>query len=210
MDPKAKAAALRRARARLRAGRIGRRLLTRVHPEMTSTTGELPGYTVARTLGVVTAEIVRVGDLFSNLAVNWQDGAFGGRSKALEDILTTTREECLAELRLRAWKCGAGAIIGLRVDVELPTKSVIVAQGMGTAVCVVANSTDVAPEQIGAPEDGEDQPADIDEKDLLRCHACGSGLVVAEEGADPSCPACGGAAFSVDDGRGPDPVPPHS
>ncbi len=224
MDDSAKARALNRARQRrYRAGLSagGRRLL--VAEPFTVTTDAIPGYRVLRVVGIVSAEVARIGDLFSNLAVEWRDG-WGGRSKALEELLATARYECLADLRHNAHMAGANAILRVRVDVEAPTKAALLATATGTAVVVEADAAsgeeDAAEEQSAetlADEAGEStagvsspRPVGSPSSDgsvELECSRCTARFRVFPDAEDAaSCPGCGAVAlgFRAIEGEGGD------
>jgi uncharacterized protein YbjQ (UPF0145 family) len=189
MDEKTKKAALRRARAKLRRAELRAKTFRRVREVQmmpAATTATLPGHSIAVSLGVIVAEIVRVGDILSNLAVDFRDG-WGGRSTALEKLLSTARRECLHELRMRADSVGANAIVGVRLDVELPTKALLVVVGSATAVVVEATQVEASDDQTD--EQARSEVDGIDE--FGTCATCGEALVLADEDAtEASCPVC--------------------
>lgn len=192
MDDAAKSRALRRARKKLRGGRArGDYVVAKV---FVTTLASFPRWRVAQSLGIVAAEVARVGDIVSNVAIDVRDG-WGGRSKALEELVGRAREECLEELRRRAHLAGAHAVVGLRVDVESPAKHLLLVLATGTAVTL---EREVAGDSI-PPEAGV-EPDDLGAPDT--CDACGSELIAADDPtAEPTCPRC--AADPSDEGIDP-------
>jgi uncharacterized protein YbjQ (UPF0145 family) len=124
------------------------------------TTPEIPGRVLVKSFGVVTAQAVLALDIAEDIAVAWRDG-FGGRSGTLEQRLAAARTACLDDLRAVAARLGANGIVGLRLDLEVPTKSIVIMMGIGTAVRTervdVAAAEDDEPV---APSDEEAAPDD--------------------------------------------------
>ncbi len=88
------------------------RRLTRDMILTTETAHNLP---VKERLGIVTAETVLGVNVLKDMVADVR-GAFGGRSKTLQNELRSARDTCLAELRTEAVKLGANAVVGIDFD----------------------------------------------------------------------------------------------
>lgn len=104
----------------------------------TSTTPDIRGREIVRTLGVVGAQRVHgVGigrDLLAGLS-----NTFGGRSNTFERGLSEGREQVLYDLRAQAHALGADGLIGVAFDQQLAsgasgTASMLMVTGTATAV----------------------------------------------------------------------------
>lgn len=189
MDDKTKARVLRRARVRLR---LNRRRVMAVAGRHVTTGTSIAGYRAVQSLGVVTAEVVRVADLLENVAADLRDG-IGGRSRDLEKVIAGAREDCLLELRMRAHAMGANAIFGARLDVVAPTRSTLIVVATGTSVIVERDD--------GATAAGA----------TTACETCGASIPPGDEPtSEPTCPQCaagtdGDAGDTADAGDEPGP-----
>lgn len=89
--------------------------VVQLSPSMCVTTQTLPGYTVQRSVGIVTAECALGMNIFRDLAAGMTD-VFGGRSVATQSVLRDARVTCLRELRTAAMEQGGNAVVGVRLD----------------------------------------------------------------------------------------------
>ena len=87
----------------------------RVDMGMVTTTFELPGYRVVRTLGLVRGIIVRSRSIFGNIGASLQT-IVGGNITLFTDMCEKTREDALELLMEHAAERGGKAIIGVRYD----------------------------------------------------------------------------------------------
>ncbi len=88
--------------------------------------------------GIVTARNVRAVNMIRDFFTAIRD-IFGGRSDSYEDIMATMERELLCDIRAKAQRMGANAIIGFSLDFEnigSKNKSLIMAHGTGTAVVI--------------------------------------------------------------------------
>ena len=82
---------------------------------MTSTSFDLEGYRVSRTLGVVRGIIVRSRSVFGTIGAGLQT-LVGGNITLLTDLCERTREESFNLMLQHAEQLGANAVIGIRYD----------------------------------------------------------------------------------------------
>lgn len=88
--------------------------MNQTHP-LTSTTFELPGYRVTRSLGVVRGIIVRSRSVIGNIGANLQ-ALFGGNITLYTSLCERTREDAFNQMLAHAGVLGANAVIGVRYD----------------------------------------------------------------------------------------------
>jgi uncharacterized protein YbjQ (UPF0145 family) len=81
----------------------------------TSTTFEVPGFRVLRSLGVVRGITVRTRALPMSIAGSLRT-LFGGRAGIFSDLCESAREESFQLMISHARKLGANAVIGIRYD----------------------------------------------------------------------------------------------
>jgi len=81
----------------------------------TTTTFELPGFTVAKTLGVVRGITVRTRSLPMSILGGLRT-LFGGRVSIFSELCESAREESFQLMIAHARKLGANAVIGVRYD----------------------------------------------------------------------------------------------
>jgi len=100
-----------------------------------STTEELQGYEITEYLGLVHGEVVSGANILRDVMATVTDFV-GGRSAAYEDELQNSRENALQEIRDRAQRLGADAIVGLQLDFEVigSRGAMIMVTAVGTAV----------------------------------------------------------------------------
>jgi uncharacterized protein YbjQ (UPF0145 family) len=101
-----------------------------------TTTHELAGFRVVRTLDIITAECVFGMNVFRDVLAQMSD-FFGGRSGATQKVLRDARTTCLRELRREAVRIGGNAVIGVDLgysDFSGQGKSMLFLVASGTAV----------------------------------------------------------------------------
>ena len=100
------------------------------------TTPVLDGVAIEEYLGPVVVRNVRAVNIIRDFFTSIRD-VFGGRSGSYQEVIDDMFREVLEELRARAERMGATAVIGLRLDFEsigAKQKSLLMAVGQGTAV----------------------------------------------------------------------------
>ncbi|MBS6063832.1 putative heavy metal-binding protein [Criibacterium bergeronii] len=83
-----------------------------------TTTNSVDGRQVQEYKQVVFGEVITGVNFFKDLGAGLRN-IFGGRSQGYEDELTNARTEALEEMKSRAEKIGADAIIGVKMDYEV-------------------------------------------------------------------------------------------
>ena len=81
----------------------------------TTTTFELPGFRVTKSLGVVRGITVRTRSLPVSI-VGGLRTLFGGRAGIFSDLCEAAREESFQRMLSHARKLGANAVVGVRYD----------------------------------------------------------------------------------------------
>lgn len=104
-----------------------------IHHSMTSTTFNLEGYHIRRTLGLVRGIQVRSRSIFGNIGAGLQT-LFGGNITLLSDLCEQTREETFNLMLEHAEALGANAVIGIRYDATEIMQGVTEVLVYGTAV----------------------------------------------------------------------------
>jgi uncharacterized protein YbjQ (UPF0145 family) len=103
--------------------------------EMTSTTFELPGYRVVRSLGVVRGITVRSANFAKQIT-----GAFrtlgGGEINEYVEVAEQSRERAYVRLLEHAAMMGANAVLGVRYDATEMVSNMNEVIAYGTAVIV--------------------------------------------------------------------------
>lgn len=102
---------------------------------MVTTTFELPGFRVIRTLGVVRGITVRSRSVFGTIGAGLQT-LVGGNISILTRLCEQTRAEAFEILIQHATELGANAIIGARYDATEIMNGVTEVLAYGTAVIV--------------------------------------------------------------------------
>ena len=102
---------------------------------MTSTTFDLPGYKVKKSLGVVRGILVRSRSIFGNIGAGFQT-IFGGNITILSELCENTRQEAYDIMIQHAQSLGANAVIGVRYESTEIMQGVTEVLCYGTAVVV--------------------------------------------------------------------------
>ena len=102
---------------------------------MITTSIELDGYRITKSLGVVRGITVRSRSLFGNMAGGLQS-LFGGTISIYVDLCEKTREEAFQLMMQHANERGANAIINMRYDANEVMNGITEVLAYGTAVQV--------------------------------------------------------------------------
>lgn len=103
---------------------------------MTTTTFDIPGYRINRTLGVVRGITVRSRSVVGNIVGGLQT-IFGGNITIYTELCEHARQEAFDFMMQHADAMGANAIIGARYDANDVMDGVTEVLAYGTAVVVV-------------------------------------------------------------------------
>ncbi len=106
-----------------------------IDARMVTTALDLPGYRVARSLGVVRGIIVRSRSIVGNIGAGLQT-LFGGNISIYTDLCERAREDAHRLMLEHAIELGANAVIGVRYDANEITPGVTEVLAYGTAVHV--------------------------------------------------------------------------
>ena len=105
----------------------------RVNIAMVTTAFELPGYRIAKNLGLVRGVTVRSRSIFGTLGASLQT-VVGGNITLFEDMCEQTREQALELMMQHAVERGGNAVIGVRYDATEVMQGVTEGIAYGTAV----------------------------------------------------------------------------
>lgn len=108
--------------------------MAQTHP-LTTTTFELPGYRVLRSLGVVRGIIVRSRSIVGNIGASLQS-LVGGNITIYTSLCERAREDAFNQMLTHAGELGANAIIGVRYDATEVAPGITEVLCYGTAVFV--------------------------------------------------------------------------
>ena len=103
--------------------------------QMVSTSFELSGYRVVRTLGVVRGIVVRSRSIIGSIGAGLQT-LIGGNITLLTNLCEKTREDAFDLMLKHAGELGANAVIGARYDATEVMQGVTEVLAYGTAVVV--------------------------------------------------------------------------
>jgi uncharacterized protein YbjQ (UPF0145 family) len=103
--------------------------------EMTSTTFEIPGFRVARGLGIVKGIVVRSRSVFGTIGASLQT-MVGGDITIFTNLCEKTREDAFERMLAHAAELGADGVIGVRYDATEVMQGVTEVLCYGTAVQV--------------------------------------------------------------------------
>lgn len=107
----------------------------RLDDSMVTTAFELPGYRIARNLGVVRGITVRSRSIVGNFLGGLQT-IFGGNITIYTELCEQAREETYRDMVRHARQLGANAIIGMRYDATDVMTGLTEVLCYGTAVVV--------------------------------------------------------------------------
>jgi uncharacterized protein YbjQ (UPF0145 family) len=106
-----------------------------INEAMVTTAFEIPGYRVAKTLGLVRGITVRSRSVIGTLGASLQT-IVGGNITLFETMCEETREQALDLMMVHAAERGANAVIGVRYDATEVMQGVTEVISYGTAVQV--------------------------------------------------------------------------
>ena len=98
-----------------------------------STSDELPGYTVEKTLGLVRGNTIRARHIGRDILAGLR-GIVGGEVHEYTKLLAESREQALDRMIEEARSMGADAILGLRFSTSLMAQGAAELLAYGTAV----------------------------------------------------------------------------
>jgi uncharacterized protein YbjQ (UPF0145 family) len=101
-----------------------------------TTTSSVDGKRIAGYLGIVTGESIMGTNIFKDLFASVRD-IVGGRSAAYEEEMGKARDTALLEMRARAERLGADAVVGVHIDTEAiggDSRTLLMVSATGTAV----------------------------------------------------------------------------
>ena len=101
----------------------------------TTTTFEIPGFTITRNLGMVRGIIVRSRSIFGTIGAGLQT-IVGGNITLLTELCEKTRLDAYTEMMLHAEILGANAVVGIRYQSAEVMSNVTEVICYGTAVVV--------------------------------------------------------------------------
>jgi uncharacterized protein YbjQ (UPF0145 family) len=104
-----------------------------VNAAMVTTAFELPGYRIARSMGLVRGVTVRSRSILGTLGASLQT-VVGGNITLFEDMCEQTRGQALDLMMQHAIERGANAVIGVRYDATEVMQGVTEVIAYGTAV----------------------------------------------------------------------------
>ena len=102
---------------------------------MVSTSFDLPGYRVVRTLGVVRGIVVRSRSIIGTIGAGLQT-LIGGNITLLTNLCEKTRGDAFELMLQHAGQLGANAVIGVRYDATEVMQGVTEVLAYGTAIIV--------------------------------------------------------------------------
>jgi len=117
------------------AAAINREECPMINHAMTTTTFELDGYRVTKTLGLVRGITVRSRSVFGTIGASLQT-LVGGNITLLTELCEKTREEAYSLMLDHASVLGANAVVGVRYDATEVMDGVTEVLCYGTAVTV--------------------------------------------------------------------------
>lgn len=131
-----------------------------------TTTNNIEYGTIQKYINTVCSNVVVGTNIFSDFAASITD-FFGGRSASYQKKLETIYKEASEELKRKACRLGANAIIGFKVDfdeISGKDKSMFMVSASGTA-CVVEYKE--CPQESGQKSEGIIEQSELD-KEILR------------------------------------------
>lgn len=108
--------------------------MSQTHP-LTTTTFDLPGYRIVKSLGVVRGIIVRSRSIVGKIGAGIQ-GLFGGNISLYTSLCERTRDEAFQQMLVHGGELGANAVVGVRYDATEIGPGMTEVLCYGTAVVV--------------------------------------------------------------------------
>lgn len=101
----------------------------------TSSTFEIPGYKVVRSLGIVRGIVVRSRSVFGTIGASLQT-IVGGDISLFTELCEKTREDAFERMLVHCAQMGGNAVVGVRYDATEVMQGVTEVLCYGTAVIV--------------------------------------------------------------------------
>lgn len=100
-----------------------------------TTTPSIHGREIVDYKGIVFGEVITGINIFKDIGAGLRN-VFGGRSQGYEEELLKAREEAIEEMKERAARIGANAVVGVDVDYEVlgADNGMLMVSVSGTAV----------------------------------------------------------------------------
>ena len=100
-----------------------------------TTTATIEGHPIKQYLGIATGEVIMGANVFRDFVASITD-IVGGRSGVYESKLQDARDVAFNELRNKAARLGANAIVGVDIDYEVIRDGMLMVAVSGTAVII--------------------------------------------------------------------------
>ena len=107
-------------------------------------TEAVPGYRIARMLGIVQGNTVRAKHLGRDIAAGFKN-MIGGELKGYTQLLTESRRQAMERMMAQAQQLGANGVVNVRFSTSAVTQGAAELYAYGTAVVLEAES---APEAV--------------------------------------------------------------
>lgn len=100
-----------------------------------STTPSIEGHPIQQYYGIVSGEVIIGANFLKDFTASLHD-FFGGRASSYENTLIEAKESALKEMKERAERMGANAVVGIDLDYETvgQSGSMLMVSCSGTAV----------------------------------------------------------------------------
>jgi uncharacterized protein YbjQ (UPF0145 family) len=110
-------------------------MINGIDSSLVTTANEIPGYRVARTLGLVRGIVVRSRSVVGTIGASLQT-LIGGNITLFTELCEKTREEAYELMLKHASERGANAVVAMRYDANEVMQGVTEVLAYGTAVVV--------------------------------------------------------------------------
>lgn len=107
--------------------------MSRIDPHLVTTSNDLAGYRIVRTLGIVRGITVRSRSIIGTVGASLQT-LLGGNITLFTELCETTREEAYELMLQHAAERGANAVVAMRYDANEVMQGVTEVLAYGTAV----------------------------------------------------------------------------
>ena len=98
-----------------------------------TTTDHIEGRKIAEYLGIISGDAVVGANIFRDLFANVRD-VVGGRAGGYEKALVSAKDAAMEDLAAHAEALGADAVVGIDLDYESISDSMLMVSANGTAV----------------------------------------------------------------------------
>lgn len=102
-----------------------------------TTTNQIEGKKIIEYKDIVFGEVISGVNMFKDIGAGFRN-MFGGRSEGYEEELMNARTQAIQEMKDRAQRMGANAIVGIDIDYEVlgADNGMLMVTASGTAVVV--------------------------------------------------------------------------